>query len=81
MSAGFALVIERESAARGAIEVEGTRGLAKSIPRLSDSLGTERQRMPSPVSRHSVREPGPWGGLALGKQMHKRKGQEGGKTS
>lgn len=55
MDAGFVLVTERKSAALEAIEVEGTRHLlAKPIPRLSDSLGTERERMPLPVSCNSV---------------------------
>lgn len=83
MDVGFVLVTERKSAALEAIEVEGTRHLlAKPIPRLSDSLGTEREReclCQFPVIQ-SV-EPGPQGGLAQRKQMHKRKGQEGGNAS
>lgn len=83
MSAAFALVTERKSAALEAMEVEGPRGLAKSIPRLSDSLGMERERRPSPVSCNSVS-----GARALGrarsektnaqeKRTRKRKNQLG----
>lgn len=82
VNADFALITGRKWAILKAIKFEGTRDLlAKPIPRLSNSLGTEGRECLGQFPVIQLVEPGPLWGLTLRKQTHKRKGQEGGNTS
>lgn len=62
MNTGFALATGRKSAALGAMGLEGGRDLlAKPLPRLSDSLGTERENALASFLQFSQWSQGPGG--------------------